>query len=67
MVIAYLKEHRFDGLYLPDEKGGDVLCGCGVDDLAPCGEADTMWNECEAAYKFKDGDGDTMYGPNKTS
>lgn len=31
ILVAYLKEHGFDGLC------GDE-CGCGVDDIAPCYE-----------------------------
>lgn len=43
MVISYLKTHNYDGLCYED-------CGCGLDDLAPCGE---MNENCRAAYKVK--------------
>ena len=35
IVIAYLTEHGHDGLCLVEE--GRIECGCGLDDLAPCG------------------------------
>ncbi len=43
MVLAYLKEHGFGGLYHPD---GD--CACLVDDLIPCG-GDWV-GDCIAGY-----------------
>ena len=44
MAAEYIKEHGYDGL-CNDE------CGCGIDDLAPCGEP--MGN-CTAAFKGAD-------------
>lgn len=41
IVKQYLQEHGYDGLC------SDV-CGCAIDDLAPCGE---MTESCCAAYK----------------
>ena len=35
IVVAYLTEHGHDGLCLVEE--GHIECGCGLDDLAPCG------------------------------
>lgn len=43
IVTIYLKENDFDGLYNRDQG-----CGCGLDDLAPCGE-NTM--NCEPAIE----------------
>ena len=31
ILVNYLKENEFEGLVDPGE------CGCGIDDLAPCG------------------------------
>ena len=32
-IKAYIRQHGGDGLYCPTEP-----CGCGMDDLCPCGE-----------------------------
>jgi hypothetical protein len=50
IVKDWLKEHGYDGLYLPI--GDGEACGCSLDDFAPCGEID---GDCQAAYKWKDG------------
>lgn len=34
IVSKYLKDNDFDGLYNSDNE-----CGCGLDELAPCGES----------------------------
>ncbi len=39
----------FDGLYCD---GGGQLCGCGLDDLFPCGEVNP---QCVAAKRGEDG------------
>lgn len=44
IVIAYLTEHGHDGLCLVED--GNIECGCGLSDFAPCGN---MGAECEAA------------------
>lgn len=44
MAAVYIKEHGYDGL-CNDE------CGCGIDDLAPCGE---VMGTCTAAFKGAD-------------
>ena len=31
ITASYLKEHDYDGLV-----NGELECGCGLDDLAPC-------------------------------
>ena len=43
IVMEYLKEHKYDGLY-------DAECGCvcTLDDIAPCGNIGLF---CEPAYK----------------
>ncbi len=46
IVRDYLKRNKYDGLY----NGGD--CGCGVDDLAPCG---VCMDGCEPAYLTDEG------------
>lgn len=52
-VKAKLKEQGYGGLYYPGE------CGCGLDDLAPCGECrqeegKEYINGCEPGYKHVD-------------
>lgn len=42
IVIQYLRQNGFDGLYYPGE------CGCEINDLAPCGE---MTGQCEPGVK----------------
>jgi hypothetical protein len=44
IVIKYLKENDFDGLLCEDAD-----CGCGLDDLAPCGEYDAR--DCKPAIE----------------
>lgn len=44
IITAYLREHGYDGLCNDD-------CGCGIDDLAPCGGD---YGRCVPAHK--DGD-----------
>lgn len=60
IVRAWLKEHGYDGLYSPSEE-----CGCGVDDLFPCGYCQE--GECMPAYRYPDPEGelDLVYGPEK--
>ncbi len=43
IIRKYLEDNGFGGLFC-----ADVPCGCGTDDLIPCGEPGT---ECEAGYK----------------
>lgn len=43
IVIKYLKEKGFDGLYTED-------CGCSIDDLMPCDGFGCI-GECEAGVK----------------
>ena len=43
IVINWLQEHGYDGLYCED-------CGCGVDDLAPCAELPMF--DCNAGYRW---------------
>jgi len=50
IVRRWLLEHRHDGLYFVN--GGEE-CGCGIDDLAPCGEP--FPRDCVAAVKGQDG------------
>ena len=42
IVVDWLKQNGGIGLYRPGE------CGCGIDDLAPCGQID---GSCEMAAK----------------
>ncbi len=41
IVMAYLLEHGFDGMYREEE------CACRLTDLFPCGEPG---DDCEAGY-----------------
>lgn len=43
IVIAYLKQNGYDGLYNDD-------CGCTLDDFMPCGE---VGPDCSAGYRMK--------------
>lgn len=45
IVIDYLKENGYDGLYNPD-----VECGCFINDLVPCCE---RFDECMPGMKQK--------------
>ena len=44
ILKLWLKEHGYDGLCNED-------CGCGNDDLAPCGE---IGDSCQAAWNDKE-------------
>ena len=44
MIADWLKSHRYDGLYNADD-----VCGCLLDDLAPC--EDFSDGDCEPGYK----------------
>lgn len=57
IVVAYLKKHGYDGLCTDD-------CGCGLDDLAPCGECMDL---CVPGYKrpAEDDDYDFIITPEK--
>lgn len=43
IVQKYLTENKYDGLTLPDYD-----CGCGINDLMPCGEIN---ENCKVAKK----------------
>ncbi len=43
MVIDYLRENGYDGLF-----SADLECSCELGDLAPCGD---MQGDCAAGYK----------------
>ena len=43
LVVAWLKENGYDGLYSPD-----LSCGCDIDDLMPCGEPSS---NCGPGYR----------------
>lgn len=54
MVHEYLIQHDYDGLCYPEDD-----CGCGLDDLFPCGYSS---NKCRAAYACTSPCGrDTVY------
>ena len=38
MIIEYMKEHGFTGLYCPEADN----CGCTIDDIAPCGNDECL-------------------------
>lgn len=52
MVRDWLKSHGYNGLWT-DFGGGTESCGCGLDDLCPCG--DPYPSGCVAAHKHEDG------------
>lgn len=43
IIIRYLKNNNYDGLWRADN------CGCGIDDLFPC---DCCFSNCVPAYKW---------------
>jgi len=45
IIIKYLTDNGYDGLYNNDDD-----CGCGIDDLLPCGASP---DDCKPAYKCK--------------
>ena len=47
LLIGALKETGYDGLCSPE-----AGCGCGFDDLMPCG-GECVMSECVPAYKSK--------------
>jgi hypothetical protein len=60
IIGKYLKENNYDGLYCPGYE-----CGCGIDDLIPCGE---YCGECEPGIKFYgkfEGEDCWLFGPKK--
>ena len=42
IIATWLREHGYAGLCNPEQE-----CGCGLDDLIPCGE---YFGDCEPAY-----------------
>ena len=60
IVEKYLKENKFDGLYVPGE------CACSIDDLFPC-DGDGRVLECMPGYTSKDesSEFDFVIGPKK--
>ena len=56
IVKQYLEQNGYTGLY-----NGDIECGCGLDDFAPCGDMSEhckagYLNECTTCVKRKDCD-----------
>lgn len=45
IVAEYLKANGYDGLICEDSH-----CGCGLDDLMPCGE---LYDDCQAAHAIE--------------
>lgn len=45
-VELYLQANGYGGLCRPDRNDS---CGCGIDDLMPCGDRYAVW-DCEPAY-----------------
>jgi len=43
IILSYLKENGYDGLYTTDE------CACSLDDFMPCGGEDVV--KCMPGYK----------------
>lgn len=64
IIVRYLEDNGYDGLYCPFDP-----CGCYKDDLCPCGNLINLW-ECEPGYKctldpVEWGDGVSGIGPKK--
>ena len=59
IVETYLRENKFDGLYVDD-------CACNIDDLFPCG-GDGSILDCEPGYRseFESSEFDFVIGPKK--
>ena len=60
IVEKYLKENKFDCLYIPGE------CACNVDDLFPC-DGDGSILDCEPGYRSESesSEFDFVIGPKK--
>ena len=58
VISTWLTEHGYDGLV-----GSEGECGCGLDDLFPCGH---VYQDCEPGYKGTcSGCGETIYCGNR--
>ena len=59
IVETYLRENKFDGLYIPGE------CACKIDDLFPC-DGDGRILDCEPGYIYESesSEFDWVIGPN---
>ena len=53
IVRQYLMLNDYDGLCEPE-----MECGCGLDDLAPCGD---LKADCKSAYRIPDKTGETDF------
>jgi len=53
IIESYLRDNGFDGLCEPDTE-----CGCGLDDLAPCGG---IIQDCSPAYQVPLPDGGVWF------
>ncbi len=58
IIVNYLKENNYDGLYYENE------CSCLLDDICPCGELSL---NCQPGYKLYDNNGNWYVGNNETS
>jgi hypothetical protein len=63
ILIKFIENNKFDGLV-----NNYAECGCGKEDLAPCGQPNL--SQCKAAYKMKNtsqqnGDFDIYYTTDK--
>lgn len=54
IVAEWLKINHYDGLCNPEAE-----CGCGLDDLMPCGRVSAKY--CICAYEIADIDGDSYF------
>ena len=54
IVMAYLIEHGFDGLYLPGTTEEDA-CGCFLDDFMPCDgiHSTCPFGDCKPAHRSR--------------
>ena len=56
IVADWLESHGYDGLYLLD-LGGDKVCDCHIDDLAPHCNADWTGPNCWCIPGYRHADG----------
>jgi hypothetical protein len=58
IIEDFLKQQGYEGLV-----NLNCECGCGIDDLMPCGSDNVDIEECETARKFIDENNEEKYVP----
>lgn len=62
IIIAWLREHHFDGLCEPETE-----CGCGLGDFAPCGDGPYPHCQPAKARVLREGESIGDAGPGDTA